>query len=181
MNTEFYTRPDGEVEVCEQGKPAFQLNEMERDFIVQMILKIREEYPEAYKALCECYKDNLHNRFYYEFLIVRRFIKCNWSQFDNVADMDDEGNLHFEFTYCPMRGECKYFKIICEPKYNVQISASEMNVLRLIVKEFTDEEIADTLHISIYTVQNHRKNMMRKLKLNHSAQLVNYWHKNNLK
>jgi len=179
---EFYTRPDGEVEICEAGKPSYQLTEdRDRDFIVKMIIKIREEYPEAFKALTDIYFSNINNRTYYDFLTVKRFIKCNWSQFDNTSDIDKEGNLHFEFTCCPMRGECKYHKIICEPKHQVSISPAEMNVLRLMVDELNDSEIADSLHISIFTVQNHRKNMMRKYQFRHASQLINLWHKNNLK
>lgn len=180
-NLEFYTRPDGEVEICEANKPSYQLTENHRDFIVQMIIKIREEYPEAFKALSDVYFSNIQNRTYYDFLIVKRFIKCNWSQFDSTADIDREGNLHFEYTSCPMRGECKYHRIICESKRSTSISSAEMNVLRQMVGELTDSEIADRLHISIFTVQNHKKNMMRKLSYNSASQLINYWHKNNLK
>ena len=39
----------------------------------------------------------------------------------------------------------------------------EMEVLQLIVKELTTEEIAENLHVSIATVESHRRNMFRKV------------------
>ena len=39
----------------------------------------------------------------------------------------------------------------------------EMDVLQLIVKELTTEEIAENLHVSIATVESHRRNMFRKV------------------
>ncbi len=48
----------------------------------------------------------------------------------------------------------------------------EKEVLRLIAKEYTTEKIADYLHISVSTVETHRRNMFQKLEVNSVVGLV---------
>ncbi len=45
-----------------------------------------------------------------------------------------------------------------------QLTKREMEVLRLIKQEETTEKIAETLNLSFYTVETHRKNINHKLK-----------------
>ena len=52
------------------------------------------------------------------------------------------------------------------------LSKREMEILRLIVKGFTDKEIGKELHISYYTVDTHRKNIINKLKVKNTACLA---------
>lgn len=54
------------------------------------------------------------------------------------------------------------------------ISPRELEILKYISKGFTNEEIASTLFLSSKTVDTHRKNMLRKLKLPNTAALVRY-------
>ncbi len=48
-------------------------------------------------------------------------------------------------------------------KHAANLSERERQVLRLIAEGHTDAEIAHALTISVYTVQNHVKNILRKL------------------
>jgi DNA-binding NarL/FixJ family response regulator len=57
----------------------------------------------------------------------------------------------------------------CEP-----LSVRERQVLQLIAEGKLNREIADILHISVRTVENHRARLMKKLKLNKTADLVRY-------
>ncbi len=50
----------------------------------------------------------------------------------------------------------------------------EREVLQLIAEGYTNREIADLLHLSIKTVQNHRSNIMRKLDLHDRGELIKY-------
>ena len=50
----------------------------------------------------------------------------------------------------------------------------EREVLQLIAEGHTNQEIADTLFISIKTVEAHRSNIMRKLDIHDITQLVKY-------
>ncbi len=53
-----------------------------------------------------------------------------------------------------------------------KISRREKEVLKLIVEEFTTQEIADKLFISLKTVESHRSNLLGKLNARNSAGLV---------
>lgn len=54
------------------------------------------------------------------------------------------------------------------------LTGRESEVLRLIAKGFTNQEIAEALHLSVYTVQTHRAHIMRKLGLENRQQLMKY-------
>ncbi|MEM1136863.1 MAG: response regulator transcription factor, partial [Bacteroidota bacterium] len=54
------------------------------------------------------------------------------------------------------------------------LSTREIQVLELIAKGNTTNKIADKLHISIHTVNSHRKNILKKLQLKSPTQLVAY-------
>lgn len=54
------------------------------------------------------------------------------------------------------------------------LTAREVDVLQLIAQGLTNQEVADALHLSIYTVQTHRANIMRKLGLENRHQLIKY-------
>ena len=56
----------------------------------------------------------------------------------------------------------------------VELTARETDVLRLIVEEFTTHEIADQLCISHHTVESHRKNLIAKTGVKNIAGLVKY-------
>lgn len=53
-----------------------------------------------------------------------------------------------------------------------KISRREKDVLELIVREYTTQEIADTLFISLKTVESHRRSLLTKLGVRNTAGLV---------
>jgi DNA-binding CsgD family transcriptional regulator len=159
---EFYTTPDGEVILKPDGEAERQLTENDNQFIQSFLDVIKEFYPGAYSALFECYGTN-EKKDYRNFLIVRRFIKCNLGVYDNRIDLDDNWNFKFEFVSCPLRGECKYDKILCSPTFNSKLSERQMEVMKLLYSGMTDSQVADKLFISLNTVNNHRKNSFKKL------------------
>ncbi|MFK7971111.1 MAG: response regulator [Bacteroidia bacterium] len=53
-----------------------------------------------------------------------------------------------------------------------KLSRREKEVLQLIVNERTTGEISDVLHISVSTVESHRRNMLSKLGVRNTAGLV---------
>lgn len=61
-----------------------------------------------------------------------------------------------------------------------QLSAREIEVLKLFSDGFTNQEIADKLFISIRTVESHKTNMMKKINLRSSVDLVKFAIRNNL-
>lgn len=59
-------------------------------------------------------------------------------------------------------------------KFTIELTEREIDVLKLIVQEFTTAEIADKLFISTHTVETHRKNLISKLNVRNIAGLVRY-------
>lgn len=55
-----------------------------------------------------------------------------------------------------------------------KLSAREKEVLPLLVEDRTNREIAETLHISPYTVQTYRQRIMQKLDLHSRTALLRY-------
>lgn len=60
------------------------------------------------------------------------------------------------------------------------LSKREMEIITLIKKGMSSKEIAETLNISNYTVETHRKNIFRKLKIKSVSELVSFAYDNKL-
>ncbi|RUT69976.1 DNA-binding response regulator [Flavobacterium cupreum] len=63
---------------------------------------------------------------------------------------------------------------------NQLLSERELEVITLISLEYSGKEISEKLFISLNTVETHRKNIMKKLKLKNVIGIVKYALKNNL-
>ena len=63
---------------------------------------------------------------------------------------------------------------------NEILSKREIEILKLICKEFSNAEIAEKLFLSISTVETHRKNLIAKLGVNNTVGLVKFAIKNNI-
>lgn len=57
---------------------------------------------------------------------------------------------------------------------DLQLTKREIEILRLIASEMTNQEIADKLFISPRTVHSHRRNLMQKVGVKNTAGLVRY-------
>lgn len=176
---EYFGTPEGEVMIIENGAARTYVQE-DLAFTTYMIEKIKNLYSEAYKALTTIYQKSALNRTYYEFLIVRRFINCNFSKLDNIPDLDEEGAFHFEFVPCPLRAECKYCNIICNAKMDTSLSACEKEIMKLYLDGKKSDEIADMLFKSIHTVRTHKRNAYQKLGVSSTQEFFAYVKKNNL-
>ena len=62
----------------------------------------------------------------------------------------------------------------------VSLTKREMEILALVAQEYTNQEIADKLFISLRTVHSHRINLNQKLGVRNTAGLVNEAHKRGL-
>ena len=54
------------------------------------------------------------------------------------------------------------------------LTPRELDVLKLVVKGLTSQEVAEKLSLSLYTVNTHRKNILRKAGTKNSTGLVKY-------
>lgn len=157
------------------------LAETDSQLIQTLISIIRERYPSAYLALENEYQKSALNVPYFQFLIVRRFCKCNFGKLDTTEmDIDENSHFHFEKVECPLRGECRNEGIICSPKFNSKLSAAELRVMKLVYDGKSKEEISETLYISPHTVKNHIKSVYLKLGIHEKTDFVRYAQSNNL-
>ncbi len=63
---------------------------------------------------------------------------------------------------------------------SLSLTQREKEIITLLAKEKSSQEIADTLFISIYTVNTHRKNILHKLGIKNTAGLMKFASENNL-
>jgi DNA-binding NarL/FixJ family response regulator len=61
-----------------------------------------------------------------------------------------------------------------------QLTKREIEILKLIAQEFTNQEIADKLFISKRTVDTHRRNLLQKIEVKNSIGLIRFAYNNGL-
>lgn len=72
-------------------------------------------------------------------------------------------------------------EFVNEEKGNaISLSLTEISIALLICKGLSSKEIAIVKSISLKTAESHRYNILKKLRLNNTAALINYLHKNGL-
>ncbi len=177
-NIEFYLF-EHEVWYRKDGA-AYKLTEGSQDVLSMFMAKMENFYPEAFEALKGYYKKSMPNMAYYRFLIVRRFIKCNFAIIDNVHDLTSMGELQFEHVPCPMRGECRLEGIVCAPKYEHRLSDSELRVMKLWCEGLSKEDIAEKLFLSVHTVNNHIRNSYARVGVHEKAEFWQYAERHHL-
>ncbi len=181
-NLELYQDPSGQVLIKPLNKPAFLLDQVRRDFIVPFKLILMSDYNQAWKSCEEWNHKSRHNTLLFDFLNVRRFCKCNFQKYDGILDIDENNAFHFEFTECPLRGECKFENKLCSPRFTTTLTPYDLDITRMIVKEqMTAEEIASRLDRSINTINNRRKTILKKTGCSTISALTSYWHEHNLR
>lgn len=158
-----------------------QVTEHNTELVREILSKIREFYPEAYKDLSKWYQKSGANVPYYQYLMVNRFCRCNFGKLDNTKkDIGHNGVFNFERVGCPMRGECSHENIVCSPKFNSKLSDSELRVMKLIYDGYSNDEVAESLYLSPHTVKNHIKSVYSKLGIHEKSEFIQYANKNNL-
>jgi two-component system response regulator NreC len=65
-------------------------------------------------------------------------------------------------------------------KRQKDLSAREMEIFKLFAEGFSNREIADKLFISVRTVETHKNNIMKKINLKTTVDLVKFAIKNNI-
>jgi DNA-binding NarL/FixJ family response regulator len=60
------------------------------------------------------------------------------------------------------------------------LTKREREIIQLLKEGCTNQQIADRLYLSVYTVETHRKNIMHKLNFNNTASLLKYIYEHNL-
>lgn len=161
-NIEFFSAPEGEVMIRDdKGVRTYQPED--KELTTELFAAIEADYPVAFKALTEIYHKSRANVNYYRFLVCRRFLRCNFGLLDRTLDVDAQGRFHFEEVYCPMAGECKYYKVVCSPKFNSTLSARQAEVMNLYMEGYDEDRIGEMLSISPATVATTKRDALRKV------------------
>lgn len=123
---------------------------------------------------------SMHN----EVQVIRRMLKAGASAYLTKSAAHDE---LISAIYSVMRGEVYYDRqvldVMTESLTNgnngdalndVHLSARENEVLYFVSKEFTNQEIAERMEISLRTVETHKRNLIKKLRVKNVVGLVRY-------
>lgn len=176
-NLEFYTCPDGAVNIKPMEGAMFPYDTSCRNITEEMMVIIRDRYPEAFAALSQIYSRSEKNKIFYEYNMVHRFIRCNFGEYDTLScDVSHSGDLNIEEVKCPLRGECIHEGVICKPRLQTALSEREHEVATLLGSGMTKQDVADELHISICTVSRHVANIKARLHFKHTHQIVSHFH-----
>jgi DNA-binding CsgD family transcriptional regulator len=113
---------------------------------------------------------------------LKQWAVCNFGNFDNKADLTDDGIIIHEHVNCPQRGTCKFEGIICLPLLveNGTLTPREIQVIKLIAKDLLDKQIADMLGMALNTMSVHRTKIEKKIGCHSKAGITAYAYQNNL-
>lgn len=161
INIEFFNAPNGDVMVND-AYGLWTLREENRDFILTMYQYIEENHSEAFKYLQAEYKASRPNVSHYQFLIVHRFLRCTCGKLDRKLDFSDNSKLNPEEVDCPMAGECKGYNVLCNLKFDTDLTTRQRQVMKLYMDNVSDDEIADRLRISPDTARTTKRDAFRK-------------------
>ena len=158
--------------ICCDGESR-PLKPADRDAVTYMLEHIEKRFPIALEALRQFASESQRNLHYYEFIMVDRFIRCNFGEADFLhPDIDDLGIFHFEEVRCPLRGYCKDEGKICKPKPETGINKEEEDVVRLYANGLLPSEIAKRLGKGESTCKKQITNVVRRLKLSNPRALI---------
>jgi DNA-binding CsgD family transcriptional regulator len=68
--------------------------------------------------------------------------------------------------------ETKYFNNFSQKLLSDGVSNRERDIIRLLVLDYSSKDIAEKLHISPNTVDTHRRNILKKLKISSTGELI---------
>lgn len=165
----WYRRGNGVPEV---------FDEHNREIIDTIFETIKSEYPDAFEALRERYGSSEPNIMYYKYVVVKRFIKCNFSKVDttyiDIENLGGKEQMNSENVDCPLRGECPFEGRICNPRFSSNLTEREMMVAKYFYEGKRKDEIAELMFLSPETVNNHIRRIYKKLDVHSEAEFVKY-------
>lgn len=123
---------------------------------------------------------SMHN----EVQVIRRMLKAGATAYLTKSVAHDE---LIDAIHAVMRGEVYYDREVLtmmtesltggngsDVESDVSLSAREQEVLFFVSKEFTNQEIAERMDISLRTVETHKRNLVKKLRVKNVVGLVRY-------
>lgn len=94
---------------------------------------------------------------------------CSEEEITNGLIAVSKGSRFFCNTVLEMVIQGESDELDCEP---TNLTKREFEVLELITKGKSTAQIAEELHLSVHTINSHRKNILKKLNLSSPAELI---------
>jgi DNA-binding NarL/FixJ family response regulator len=142
----------------------------------QLVEALKDKYPDLkIIILSSHYKSNVLGHMIK--LGVSAFIPKNANKELLITGIESVNNTGVYFTQTDQEMLMRYMnrrskKITLSP--NKKLSAREIEILKLICLEHTNQEIADQLFLSIRTVEGHRQRILEKVGAKNTVGLVIY-------
>lgn len=169
---EFYNTPKGSVMVSNNDEVS-QFSISDFSLTESLFEAIKNDYPKAFQALQELYKESALNRHFYKFRIVHRWLRCNCGSYDTMREDYVNGVLHPEQVTCPLRGECELEGIVCMCR--LTLTARQQEITSLIADGLSAQQIAVRLGVSVSTVNNTIQRIKEKLGVKKTVQIVEWY------
>ncbi|MCR4602473.1 MAG: LuxR family transcriptional regulator [Prevotella sp.] len=171
---EFYLL-DGQT--CYMGSDGVgkRLTPQDREVVEFLLERIGQVFPEALKALKKWAEKSRPNKYWYEFMIVDRFVRCNLGEAEFThKDINDMGMFQMEEVKCPLRGSgyCPLEGLVCKPKPSLGLHPEESKAAMLYAKGYLPGEIAAELGKSESTIKSQLFKVCKKLHLPHPRWLI---------
>lgn len=167
------------LEIMEKVKPDLVLMDISMPLMdgieaSQIILK---KYPDLKILTLSSYGDEIH---YFKLLDagVKGFVlkSSGMVELSNAINEIVEGGSWFSRELL----QKVIFNISKPVEKEIDVSDRELEVLKFVCEGFTNDEIADKLHLSSETIKWHRNNLLSKTGCKNTASLVMYSIKNKL-
>ena len=142
---------------------------------VEVTKKIRKNYP-SIKILVVSMKEEIKLIKELKTMGISGYLTKFIGESDLIEAVENikNGNPHFPILD-------HFDKTLQEKKKDsINITESEIRIMRLIIEGFSSKEIADQLNLSVHTVNTHRKNIIRKTSLKNTVAMINFFKKNGL-
>ena len=110
---------------------------------------------------------------------ISGYVMKNISKFDLVTAIEKIANGGIYFTE-EILNELEKYSNLKKENEQAHLTTREVEIIKLMEKEFSNKSIAETLFISERTVETHRKNIFRKTKTSSLLGLIKYAYQHKL-
>jgi DNA-binding CsgD family transcriptional regulator len=96
---------------------------------------------------------------------LKTYSACRFGGFNNVPDIDKNGNVHDAYWNCGNRGSCPFEGRICKPVTvkNGVLSKKEIQIIKTLSSGDKEPVVAENMGISFNTLVTHKYNINKKM------------------
>jgi two-component system, NarL family, nitrate/nitrite response regulator NarL len=165
------------IDLIKQEQPDIVLTDINMPEIsgIELAQKIKAEFPAVRVIAMSTFKERSYISQMIQHGAAGYLLKsASREEIEEALLSVYEGQLYMSINLSMEKSELKEMK-------NIPVLTSrEKEVLQLIADGSTNPQIAEKLHISLHTVDSHRKNLLTKFNVNNTALLIKLAAKGNL-